>query len=200
MTVATGTVSRERTVSGIIDFRTPAAGFDQPIEMWLACHERILRMLALLVRLREHVVNEGAIESAKVTATLILRYFDEAAPRHHEDEELTLFPRLLAHLHGAAGKKTARAVDALRDEHPQLEAAWAQLRPSLIEIETRAVANLDKAATADFVTAYRLHVETENEVLAPAFRRAFDEAELEAIGRAMAARRGVNWEELFASR
>ena len=49
-----------------------------------------------------------------------------------------------------------------------------------------------------FVTDYREHVERENDVLASAFRRAFDAAELEAIGRAMAARRGLDWDELFA--
>ena len=30
-------------MTGTIDFRTPGAGFDQPIEMWLACHERVQR-------------------------------------------------------------------------------------------------------------------------------------------------------------
>ena len=31
----------------LIDFRTPAAGFDQPLELWQACHERIADRLVL---------------------------------------------------------------------------------------------------------------------------------------------------------
>ena len=187
-------------MSSIIDFRTPAAGFDQPIELWLACHERILRMIALLIRLREHIAAGASMESAAVTATSILLYFDEAAPRHHEDEKLTLFPRLLAHLHGVHRQKVERTVDALRDEHGRLDTSWTELRSRLISIAGGSATSLDTAATANFVTDYRQHVERENEILAPAFLRTFDKAELEVIGREMAARRGVSWEELCATK
>jgi len=185
-------------VSGIIDFRTPAAGFDQPIEMWLACHERMLRMIALLVRLREHIAAGGTSESAGVTAASILRYFNEAAPRHHEDEEIDLFPRLLTQLKGSERDKIALTVQDLREEHKQLESAWAELRPALVAIEAEAGKSLDDHATVNFVMRYRQHVERENRLLAPALQRAFDRDELETIGRSMAARRGVNWEELRA--
>ncbi len=185
-------------VSGIIDFRTPAAGFDQPIEMWLACHERMLRMIALLVRLREHLASDGTSESAGVTAASILRYFDEAAPRHHEDEEIDLFPRLLMHLKGSERDKIAPQIEALQEDHKRLEGAWAELRPALIAIESKSEKSLDDGATGDVVIGFRQHVERENQLLAPALQRAFDPEELEAIGRSMAARRGVNWEELRA--
>ena len=185
-------------VSGIIDFRTPAAGFDQPIEMWLACHERILRMLALLIRLRDHLTDSGAIESAQVTAASIRRYFEEAVPRHHEDEEGDLFPRLLNQLEGVERMRIGPVLDALRDEHPLLDRAWAELRPTLTAIEAGTERRLDDHAVVHFVTIYRQHVERENELLAPAFERVFDGTTLEAIGRAMAGRRGVNWEELRA--
>ena len=36
----------------------------------------------------------GADAEAAESATSIRRYFNEAAPRHHEDEEIDLFPRL----------------------------------------------------------------------------------------------------------
>ena len=51
------------------------------------------RFAALLGRLAEHLGTHGANEDAQVTATSIRRYFNEAAPRHHEDEEVDLFPR-----------------------------------------------------------------------------------------------------------
>ena len=155
-------------------------------------------MAALLVRLCEHLAGGGSIESAGVTATSILRYFDEAAPRHHEDEELTLFPRLLAHLQGADRQKIERTIDDLRYEHGRLEKSWTALRLALIAITRGTTVSLDTEAAVGFVTGYREHVERENDVLLPAFRRAFDAVELEVIGRAMAARRGLDWDELCA--
>ena len=38
----------------------PAAGFDQPFEMLLACHQRVDRMLRLLQRLAPHLATHGA--------------------------------------------------------------------------------------------------------------------------------------------
>ncbi len=187
-------------MSGIIDFRTPAAGFDQPIQMWLACHERILRMIALLGRLREHIAAGGAEESARVTAASILRYFDEAAPRHHEDEEIDLFPRMLAGLKGAERDKMTDAIEKLQAEHRLLDDAWAQLRPALVAIEAGADFSMPDQSALQFVGLYRQHVEQENTVLLPAFERSFDPPELAEIGRAMAARRGVDWETLSAKK
>ncbi len=74
----------------------PAAGFEQPFEMLEACHERVQRMLALLGRLREHLASHGADEQARQAARDVMRYFDQAAPEHHRDEELHVFPPLLA--------------------------------------------------------------------------------------------------------
>jgi len=64
-------------MTGTIDFRTPGAGFDQPVEMWLACHERVQRFAALLSRLADHLSSQGADEDAQVTAVSIRRYFNE---------------------------------------------------------------------------------------------------------------------------
>jgi hypothetical protein len=72
-------------------------GFEQPFAMLEACHERVQRTLALLARLRVHVREQGADENARQAARDVLRYFDMAAPLHHEDEELHVFPLLLAH-------------------------------------------------------------------------------------------------------
>ena len=77
-------------MSAIVEFRSPDAGFDQPIEMWLACHQRVRRFAALLQRLRVHLLSAGADEEAQMSAASIRRYFNEAAPRHHEDEEVDM--------------------------------------------------------------------------------------------------------------
>ncbi len=185
-----------------IDFRTPAAGFDQPLELWLACHDRVRRMASLLERLREHLIENGADESARVTATSIRRYFDEAAPRHHEDEEVDLFPLLRRLLPKKAPKK-ARAVNAALDrleaDHAEMGKLWQTLRLLLESIERGENVQLDEAMVQRFATRYREHCETEDTVIADALRRCLDATDLDAIGQAMAERRGVDWTHLHSS-
>ena len=74
----------------------PAAGFEEPFGMLAACHERMQRMLALLARLRTHVASHGPDAQAQQAARDVMRYFDQAAPQHHRDEELHVFPPLLS--------------------------------------------------------------------------------------------------------
>ncbi len=77
--------------------RSPGAGFDQPFEMLDACHDRVRRSLDLLRRLRDYLRGHGhgCDDSARQAARDVLRYFDIAAPLHHEDEEMHVFPPLL---------------------------------------------------------------------------------------------------------
>ncbi|MFN3564510.1 MAG: hemerythrin domain-containing protein [Burkholderiaceae bacterium] len=184
-----------------IDFRTPAAGFDQPLELWLACHDRVRRMCSLMQRLLEHVRDCGADEQAKVTAVSIRRYFDEAAPRHHEDEEIDLFPRLLQRLEGRTGSEAAgvrNAIALLESDHREMGRLWSILREALNAIERGDAGALDEAVVALFVTRYRSHCEIEDTVIAPALRRALSAQELEAVGQAMAQRRGIDWNDIAA--
>jgi hemerythrin-like domain-containing protein len=180
-----------------IDFRTPTAGYDEPLELWQACHERVLRMVGLLQRLCEHLEREGADEKARVTATSILRYFDEAAPKHHADEEQDLFPRLLQRLRAredtAAAEKVADEIASLEADHAEMKSIWLALREVLLQIEAGRAGVIDAALAALFATRYRHHVEVEDTKIAPALRRALTDKDLATIGQAMAARRGVAW-------
>jgi hemerythrin-like domain-containing protein len=186
-----------------IDFRTPAAGFDQPLELWLACHDRVRRMCTLLQRLIEHVQALGADEQAKVTASSIRRYFDEAAPRHHEDEEIDLFPRLLKHLEGRTESEATgvrNAIALLENDHREMGRLWSVLRDALCAIDGGDAGALDEAVVGLFVSRYRSHCEVEDTVIAPALRRALSAEELDEVGRAMAQRRGIDWNEIAAPR
>src|SRR5205814_2154869 len=102
----------------------PAAGFEQPFEMLQACHERLEQMLALLQRLREHVRSHGSDEQARQAARDVMRYFDTAAPRHHEDEELHVFPVLLA----LNDEGVTQVVAQLQQDHLQMEKRWHAAR------------------------------------------------------------------------
>ena len=105
----------------------PAAGFDEPFEMLDACHERVGRMLSLLQRLRTHLQGGMADEPARQAARDVMRYFDLAAPHHHQDEERHVFPALVASGDATLAQLAAR----LLADHAQMTAAWAGVRPSI---------------------------------------------------------------------
>lgn len=158
-------------------FPTPAAGFDHPLEILDGCHERVRRFSALAVRIAERIASNGFDDEARTAARSVMRYFDEAGPNHHRDEEDDLFPAL--------GDCAPELVERLRAEHRQLEALWREVRAGL-EAGTLAV-----ALAESFTLAYRRHIETEERELLPLARRVLDERTIAKLGRAMAVRRGV---------
>lgn len=187
----------------IIDFRTPAAGFDEPLELWLACHDRVRRMAGLLERLHEHLQLQGADDAAQVTAASIRRYFEEAAPRHHEDEEVDLFPLLRRLLPEKAPQDEATVVAALAQlekDHVELGKLWQELRGRLLTIEAGQPTALAEDLVQRFAGGYRRHCEVEDSVVAAALRRCLSGVDLDAVGQAMAERRGVDWTHLHSSR
>lgn len=187
-----------------IDFRTPARGFEQPIEIWQATHTRIARMHNLLQRLVDFLKKNPVDINAGVTAASLRIYFDEAARRHHEDEELDLFPHLLDRLNqqssGPAAEHIGASIQALLADHDEMQDLWQTLRAQLLLIEAGKDPGFDDAQVMLFVTRYRAHMEIEDNEIAPALKRMLDARDLREIGQAMAARRGVEWEELAAAR
>lgn len=182
----------------IIDFRTPATGFATPVELWLACHQRVLIMARMVDRLRDHLRRTGADESARTTASSIRRYFDEAAPRHHEDEEVDLFPCLRARLKGRGSRRLASAMSRLSDDHRTLDRLWSVLRVDLAEVEVGTTVALEAPVVADFVAGYQGHCEAENDLIAPALVSVLTVEQMAAIAESMARRRAVAWGVLAA--
>ena len=160
-------------------------------------------MTGLLERLREHIGSMGADDAARVTATTIRRYFDEAAPRHHEDEEVDLFPLLRRLLPSKAPERlreVEQALARLEADHVRLGGVWRQLRPLLQGIERGEAVRLDADVVHAFADGYRGHCEVEDTVIAEALRLCLDPADLDALGQSMAERRGVDWTHLHSSR
>ncbi len=171
---------------------TPAlAGFDEPIEMLRACHERIEQQCGTLERLVPHVKAHGCDTAAREAATAVLRYFDQAGPPHHADEEQDLFPRLLAAATGEEAERVALLVTSLLADHREMETLWAGVRRALEPLAKGDASRLDSEGVAAFCALYRRHMATEEgEVLALAERVLAPEA-LAEVGRAMSLRRGV---------
>ncbi len=179
-------------MTSTIEFHSPGASFDEPVEMWLACHQRVRRFAALLDRLEAHVRQSGADEEAQQSAASIRRYFNEAAPRHHEDEEVDMFPLLRERCH-AADPATTAVIDRVEADHLEMAALWRQLDAVLARISAGDAAALDRDAVARFASMYDRHIEAEETVLLPALQRVLNAEDWSRVGRAMAERRGLEW-------
>lgn len=93
---------------------------DDPMALLSACHDQVRRFCALLLKLSTHVEARGVDEQARTAATAVLRYFELAAPLHHEDEDVDFYPALLALGDAALDAHILR----LSAEHDDLNASW----------------------------------------------------------------------------
>lgn len=177
--------------SEIPGFTAPAASFEAPLEMLLACHGRIRSQCATLLRIRSHVAAEGADASARTAARNVIRYFDTSAHHHHEDEERDLFPALLESMAGSDPVCIRELTSALADDHRRLDELWGGVRTWLVAVHGGKAPPPDDAAIEGFVELYERHAVREENELFPMAERLLGEAELERIGRAMRIRRGV---------
>jgi len=163
-----------------------APTFDDPFGMLVACHVRMRRQLATLERLPRHLVQNAADSEASAAANAILKYFDQAAPNHHADEDVSLLPRL------------RERAPALRDlctrigeEHRALERHWRKLRPLLSGIAAGRNEGLPPALVRTVCEGYLAHLEREERQLFPAAQASLDAEAVAAMGREFAARRNV---------
>jgi len=172
---------------------TPGAGFEAPFEMLAACHERVERMLALLTRLQQHLLASGCDDSARRAASDVMRYFDLAAPLHHADEELHVFPPLLA----GTDAGLRGLVQRLLQDHRAMELAWPAARCILAAVAdglttgwTPLLAE-QTAALQAFTALYQRHLAEEDGLAYPAAQRVLSAVALQAMGRDMMQRRGT---------
>ena len=171
-------------------FSTAASlpGFDSPIELLLACHEKVRRFAGLCSRLEQHAARHGADDEARAAAASVLRYFQLAAPLHHADEEEDLVPALRE----LGDASLTASIDELDAEHEYLGELWCCVQPWLeaMSLGTRHPAPPELEA---FSTLYPEHaLREEREVYPAAVRLPHDR--LAGIGQRMAQRRGARQE------
>jgi hemerythrin-like domain-containing protein len=160
----------------------PAAGFDQPFEMLAACHDRVRRSLDLLRRLDAHVERHGADAQAREAAADVLRYFDLAGPKHHEDEERHVLPRLRSAGLGAMA-------DRLQSEHREMEQLWSQLREPLLSWTRNEPGMIGPSVLKRYLALYEAHLALEDRQAFATARQGLDAGAEAAMGAEMAARR-----------
>lgn len=166
-----------------------AASFDEPLTLLHACHDRVHERCALLQKLWRHMATHGADTQAQDAAANILRYFDVAAPHHHEDEERHVFPVLLA----SGDAQLEQCARTLLQQHQDMAAAWQQLRPLLQAVQKGQTPDLPAhtGLIEHFVALYEAHIALEEEVAFPAGFAAMPAQVQAQAGDEMAARRGA---------
>ena len=173
----------------------PESTFADPMGLLTDCHRRIERFLAVLVQLSART-SGGPLNGEQRTALeTALRYFREAAPKHTADEEETLFPRLRA-LDRPELQAVLEKVDALEDDHARAERNHAEIdRLGQAWLASGSLAPAEAARLAELVTGladlYRGHIAVEERDLFPAAAAVLEGHERAAMGREMAARRGL---------
>ena len=170
-------------------------GFDEPLGLLSDCHRRIEGFLEVMIRVLDRAGGKQLDADQRSALEASLRYFDSAAPRHTNDEEESLFPRLRASDDAAARDAMAR-IDALEADHRRAEAmhaevgrlcrAWLDAGP----LPAADVARLRHLLT-DLRETYARHIAVEDDEVFPLAGRVLSEAELAQVGREMAQRRGL---------
>lgn len=170
---------------------SPSAGFEAPLALLRACHQRIAAQCATLQRLPGHLAAHGADADAQQAAARILRYFDTAGHHHHEDEECDLLPALRQAASGSEARRLVEMTDRVAREHRELDAVWQTLRTQLAGIAAGNAAALLADCVNGFIALNERHIAFENGEILPLAERCLDAARLRAIGESMRARRGV---------
>jgi iron-sulfur cluster repair protein YtfE (RIC family) len=165
----------------------PDSGFDDPLGMLKDCHRRIEHFLQILCFVAERA--HGRIltgeEAAAVEAAL--NYFRVGGRRHTEDEEQSLFPRLMA----AGG---FAEIDRLEQDHAEADEVHAEVEGlylswissgSLGESEHRRLLS----STGRLRSLYQAHIQIEDNVVFPKAARILDKGAIGAIGQEFRVRR-----------
>ncbi|MBG6076699.1 hemerythrin domain-containing protein [Polaromonas sp. CG_9.11] len=172
----------------------PAAGLEAPFEMLAACHDRVERMLALQGKLQRHLLDKGCDGPARQAARDVMRYFDLAAPLHHQDEELHVFPPLLAGPDAGLRKLVQRLVL----DHRHMETAWLEARRTLQAIAVSPafgglpLTPVQTVALDQFAALYRGHLDDENSIVYPAAQAMLPPGAVQGMSEDMMQRRGVH--------
>jgi hemerythrin-like domain-containing protein len=122
-----------------------------------------------------------------------MRYFDVAAPLHHQDEELHVFPPLLAGPDAALRELVQR----LQQDHRQMEVAWTEARRTLKAVADSPPSGWTPLSTSQtgaldqLAALYRRHLDDEDRQAYPAAEAALSPAAVQAMSQDMMQRRGV---------
>jgi hemerythrin-like domain-containing protein len=122
-----------------------------------------------------------------------MRYFDLAAPQHHEDEERHVFPPLL----DKGDDVLVAMVKKLQADHRGMERSWVAVREVLASLTEPPPAGWTRLTPTQaevlghFTGLYRHHLDDEDGLIYPAARAQMSAEDLRAMSGDMMQRRGL---------
>jgi hemerythrin-like domain-containing protein len=176
--------------------------FNNPLGLLSDCHRRIERFLDQILRVCEAREGGALAEGEREALSVALRYFRRAAPLHTADEESSLFPRLRrqAQSGGEAARGAVSVIERLEADHDAADARHALIdelgtrwlgQGTLPAADAMCLGNEARELRA----FYAAHITVEDESLFPLAGETLDSEAVEAIGREMAERRGLDYDE-----
>ncbi|NVM78012.1 pyridoxamine 5'-phosphate oxidase [Duganella sp. SG902] len=168
-----------------------APDFSQPIAVLKHCHDRIRKQLATLQNLLAHLPKHGADTDAQKAAQAVLKYFNNAAHLHHQDEEQNLLPMLQATARDADALLLAELTPGILAGHEQMDRDWSIIKSQLEQIANGAGSALSASDVARFCDTYAAHMVVEESHIAPMAKRLFSAEQMAQLGSAMQVRRGI---------
>jgi hemerythrin-like domain-containing protein len=172
----------------------PEHGFDEPLGLLSDCHRRIEHFLAMIGTVLERS-SEGRFPltpEERQALEVALKYFEVAAPRHTQDEEQSLFPRLRAS-HQPEALAALSRMDALEHDHERADAMHAEVHRICrmwLDTHTPPEPELDQLLH-ELRGLYAQHIQLEDSELFPLAARLLTDHQLSQIGQEMAQRRGL---------
>ncbi|AOF53487.1 hypothetical protein BKG91_11210 [Rodentibacter caecimuris] len=159
------------------------ATWNEPIDMLYACHGKVKRFCHQLSLLPDYLEKNGINQAVLNDIKIILQYFNQAAPLHHDDEEKDFFPALMA-----KRPETKSKVAELERQHLDLHKNWFELSKQLEALIAQKTDKIDSALIQRFISGYANHIAIE-EPLFELGKQYLSETELNAIGQVMSKRR-----------
>ena len=177
----------------------PKSTFTDPIGSLTDCHRRIELFLAVLAQVSAQARGGPLSREEREAMETALRYFREGATKHTADEEETLFPRLRSIEHRRELRAVLEKADALEDQHEEAKRGHAEIEQLGRKwLAAGSLALVDRTRFAELVAQlgdlYRGHIAVEEREVFPMAVAVLPHSELEAMGREIAARRGLQRE------
>jgi hemerythrin-like domain-containing protein len=173
------------------DDRSPAKkappGLDG-FELLDTCHIRTALTLGKLTELLSRLESAGPDAEARAMAGDIAAFFSGTARQHHQDEELFVFPKLLA----SGNAEIVQAVLRLQQDHAWLEEDWLELAPQVDAVacgQNWYDIDILREGVEIFVALSRDHMALEESLIYPEARARLPAGDRLAMGREMAARK-----------
>ncbi len=162
---------------------------ERPLDHLLACHRRIEDRLDTLQRAGDHLGTR--LTEALDAVHSALRFFDSNGVLHTEDEEQSVFPRLLPRL-----KDSDRDyIGSLEQQHDEADGLYAELKQIIGKLEAGETGDglieSYRVTVQRLAGLYQTHIASEDDALMRLGREYLTPDELLQISAEMKRRRGL---------